>query len=137
MRHNVTEKIILRAEGLTKYYGLLAAVKDLTLDIYQGEVFGLLGPNGAGKTTTINMLCGLVKPDAGQVLLASGPHTTRPSAARLDVGICPQDIILPKVCCAIARPPPHSSSRPAFPAQSRLHAREISRVRRLSRWSAT
>lgn len=87
----MTEKIILRADGLTKYYGSLAAVRDLTLDIYQGEVFGLLGPNGAGKTTTINMLCGLVKPDAGQVLLASDRKS---SAARLDVGICPQDIIL-------------------------------------------
>jgi ABC-2 type transport system ATP-binding protein len=87
----VTARIILHTDGLTKYYGALAAVKDLTLDIYQGEVFGLLGPNGAGKTTTINMLCGLVKPDAGQVRLTSERKST---AAWLDVGMCPQEIIV-------------------------------------------
>ena len=65
--------IILQTERLTKRYGSLTAVKDLTLDVYEGEVFGFLGPNGAGKTTSINMICGLLKPDSGQVLIHGQP----------------------------------------------------------------
>jgi ABC-2 type transport system ATP-binding protein len=58
--------VVLRTEGLTKRYGDLIAVNDLSLEIREGEVFGFLGPNGAGKTTSINMMCGLLKPDAGR-----------------------------------------------------------------------
>jgi len=60
---------VLQARSLTKRYGELTAVNDLSLEVYEGEVFGLLGPNGAGKTTSINMICGLLKPDAGQVTI--------------------------------------------------------------------
>ncbi|HNT26098.1 MAG TPA: ATP-binding cassette domain-containing protein [Anaerolineales bacterium] len=65
--------IVLKIEGLTKRYGALTAVDDLTLEVYAGEVFGFLGPNGAGKTTSINMMCGLLKPDAGRVLVRGVP----------------------------------------------------------------
>ena len=65
--------IVLQTEGLTKRYGSLTAVQDLTLQVYEGEVFGFLGPNGAGKTTSINMMCGLLKPDAGRVLIHGAP----------------------------------------------------------------
>lgn len=58
---------VLQARNLTKRYGALTAVQGLSLEVHEGEVFGLLGPNGAGKTTSINMLCGLLKPDSGQV----------------------------------------------------------------------
>jgi ABC-2 type transport system ATP-binding protein len=57
----------LTTAGLTKRYGDLAAVDDLTLSVDPGQVFGFLGPNGAGKTTTIRMLLGLVRPTAGTV----------------------------------------------------------------------
>ncbi len=53
------EDIILRTSGLTKYFGTLAAVKNLNLELRKGEVFGFLGPNGAGKSTTVGMLLGL------------------------------------------------------------------------------
>ncbi|MEV4281457.1 ABC transporter ATP-binding protein [Actinoplanes xinjiangensis] len=56
----------LRAAGLTKRYGRLTALDDLTLDVPAGEVFGFLGPNGAGKSTTIRLLLGLARPTAGQ-----------------------------------------------------------------------
>ncbi len=85
---------VLQTEGLTKRYGSLTAVNDLTLHVYEGEVFGLLGPNGAGKTTTINMLCGLLKPDAGRVLLHGRLVNGGDEDARLGVGMCPQDIVL-------------------------------------------
>jgi ABC-2 type transport system ATP-binding protein len=53
-------------EGLTKHYGAVAALKDLHLEIAQGEVVGYLGPNGAGKTTTIRLLLGLARPTSGR-----------------------------------------------------------------------
>lgn len=56
----------LRTRGLTKRYGDLTAVRELDLEVREGEVFGLLGPNGAGKTTTILMLLGLTEPTAGE-----------------------------------------------------------------------
>jgi ABC-2 type transport system ATP-binding protein len=56
----------IRAKGLTKRYGKVDALKDLDLDVPQGEVLGYLGPNGAGKTTTIRLLLGLIRPSAGR-----------------------------------------------------------------------
>jgi len=56
---------LVETDGLTKRYGDIVAVDDLTLRILAGEVYGLLGPNGAGKTTTIMMLLGLTEPTAG------------------------------------------------------------------------
>ena len=61
--------IVLQVDNLTKHYGAVTAVKNLSLTVNEGEVFGFLGPNGAGKTTSINMMCGLLKPDAGRVLI--------------------------------------------------------------------
>jgi len=86
--------VVLRAEGLTKRYGDLVAVNNLSLDIYEGEVFGFLGPNGAGKTTSISMMCGLLKPDAGRVLVHGQPIAGGTATVRTRVGICPQEIIL-------------------------------------------
>ena len=57
----------IRLKGLKKSYGELVAVKDLSLDVRRGEIFGFLGPNGAGKTTAISMICGLLKKDAGEI----------------------------------------------------------------------
>ncbi len=61
---------IVQAAGLTKNFGKLVAVRDLSLAIPAGEVFGFLGPNGAGKTTTIRMLIGLVRPTSGSACVA-------------------------------------------------------------------
>jgi len=60
---------VIRAEGLTKKFGNLLAVHDVTLDIAAGEIFGFLGPNGSGKSTLIRMLCGLLRPTAGAAQL--------------------------------------------------------------------
>jgi ABC-2 type transport system ATP-binding protein len=85
---------VLQTQALTKRYGTLTAVKDLSLDVEQGEVFGLLGPNGAGKTTSINMLCGLLKPDAGQVFIHGKAITDGEADVCARVGVCPQNIVL-------------------------------------------
>jgi ABC-2 type transport system ATP-binding protein len=86
--------IILQTERLTKRYGSLLAVQDLTLQVNEGEVFGFLGPNGAGKTTSINMMCGLLKPDSGQVLIHGQPIHDHNGDIRTRVGACPQNIVL-------------------------------------------
>ncbi|MDQ3198388.1 MAG: ABC transporter ATP-binding protein [Verrucomicrobiota bacterium] len=64
----MSEPIIALA-GLTKAYGDLTAVRDLSLRINRGEIFGFLGANGAGKTTTMRMLCGLVRPTSGEATI--------------------------------------------------------------------
>lgn len=86
--------IVLQANGLTKRYGDLLAVHELSLAVRAGEVFGLLGPNGAGKTTSINMLCGLLKPDAGQVTIHGKPVRGGDAGVKSRVGVCPQEIVL-------------------------------------------
>jgi ABC-2 type transport system ATP-binding protein len=86
--------VVLKTEGLTKRYGDLVAVDDLTLEIYRGEVFGFLGPNGAGKTTSINMMCGLLEPDTGTVTIDGVPIHAADDALRARVGVCPQEIVL-------------------------------------------
>jgi putrescine transport system ATP-binding protein len=61
---------LIRFEGLTKRFGPVVAVDDLSLDIYEREFFGLLGPSGCGKSTLMRLLAGFETPDAGRVLLA-------------------------------------------------------------------
>jgi len=87
-------EVVLRTEGLTKSYGKLKAVDQLNLEIYKGEVFGFLGPNGAGKTTSINMMCGLLKPDSGRVVIHGKPITEGDADVRARVGVCPQEVVL-------------------------------------------
>ena len=74
--------------GLRKRYGRRAAVAGVSFGVARGEVLGLLGPNGAGKTTVIKMLLGLVRPDAGEVLLLGRPAYE--PAARARVGYLPE-----------------------------------------------
>src|SRR5574341_284353 len=90
----MNDQVVLQAEGLTKSYGSLVAANNLNLEIHRGEVFGLLGPNGAGKTTSINMMCGLLKPDAGRVLIHDRPITDGETEVRARVGVCPQNVVV-------------------------------------------
>lgn len=63
------EDYVIETSELTKRFGSVLAVDDLSVKVPRGQVFGLLGPNGAGKTTTMSMLLGLVRPTAGSVRL--------------------------------------------------------------------
>jgi ABC-2 type transport system ATP-binding protein len=74
--------------GLRKRYGKQQAVEDVSLEVGRGDVVGLLGPNGAGKTSVIKMLLGLVRPDAGAVMLLGRPAAD--PAARARVGYLPE-----------------------------------------------
>ncbi len=86
--------VVLMTKNLTKHYGSLTAVKALNLEVQRGEIFGFLGPNGAGKTTSINMMCGLLKPDGGEVFLEGKPMANGDDEARRRVGVAPQEIVL-------------------------------------------
>lgn len=77
----------LEAIGLKKIYDRVAVVNHLTLSMKGGEILGLLGPNGAGKTTTFLMLSGIVKPDAGRVLLNGENMSPYPSHIRAEKGL--------------------------------------------------
>ncbi len=84
----------IRLEGLTKQYGRRRGIRDLTFEVYQGEVFGYLGPNGAGKTTTIRLLLDLLRPTAGQArVLGMDPHLEGLAVRRL-VGYLPGELQL-------------------------------------------
>ncbi len=81
---------VIRAEGLTKRFGPLPAVRDLHLRIARGEIFALLGPDGAGKTTTLRMLCGALAPSDGGVTVDGIDLIDDPEAARAKIGYMPQ-----------------------------------------------
>ncbi len=78
-------------ENLRKDYQDVVAINDLSLRVPRGELFGLLGPNGAGKTTTINVLCGIVKPTYGKVLVGELDVQKTPNQVKSLIGVCPQE----------------------------------------------
>jgi ABC-2 type transport system ATP-binding protein len=81
--------VAVRMRGLTKRYGDLLAVHDLTLDIPRGSVFGLIGPNGAGKTTTFAILASLLAPTAGTVAILGHDPVRAPREVRKRLGYMP------------------------------------------------
>jgi len=83
--------LIIKACGLTKRYGELTAVKNISLDVAHNEVFGFLGPNGAGKTTTIHILCTLVLPTEGQAWIAGFDIVKEASRVRQSIGLVFQE----------------------------------------------
>ncbi len=85
---------ILEVKDLKKNYGDFAAVKGITFDIEEGEIFSLLGPNGAGKTTTISMLSTLYAPTAGDATIAGHSVSKAPMEVRNAIGVVPQDLAL-------------------------------------------
>src|SRR5258707_8299576 len=84
--NNLRGQIAIGATGLTKEFGSFTAVKDVSVQIRYGEVYGLLGANGAGKTTTIKMLCGLLPPTSGQMRLPGGSGRLRSQLVRQLIG---------------------------------------------------
>jgi ABC-2 type transport system ATP-binding protein len=84
---------MIKAENLKKSYGPTVAVDDISFEVQKGRTLGLLGPNGAGKTTTIQLLCGLLKPDAGKIML-DGKTDPGHVEVRMSLGVVPQTLAL-------------------------------------------
>ncbi|MDP8238151.1 MAG: LPS export ABC transporter ATP-binding protein [Candidatus Hatepunaea meridiana] len=83
----------LTIENITKKFGRRQVVKEVSLELAEGEIVGLLGPNGAGKTTTFHMITGMIRPDSGRILLDDKDITKLPmyKRARLGIGYLAQD----------------------------------------------
>jgi ABC-2 type transport system ATP-binding protein len=84
-------KLAFEVLKLTKRYGEVIAVDDISFGVRQGELFGFLGPNGAGKTTTINILTGLARPYTGTINIGGINCTYNPKAAQHLVGVVPDE----------------------------------------------
>jgi ABC-2 type transport system ATP-binding protein len=85
---------VLECVGLRKSFGSTRAVDGVSFTVYEGECYGLLGPNGAGKTTTISIACGLLRADAGKVLLKGREFGVTTIELRSALGYVPQEIAL-------------------------------------------
>jgi ABC-2 type transport system ATP-binding protein len=81
---------MLQINGITKYFGNLAAVSALSFRVDGGEIVGLLGPNGAGKTTTIRCISGILSPDYGSITLCGQDIVRHPEAAKRHLAYVPE-----------------------------------------------
>ena len=88
------ETAAIQTHGLTRRFGDLTAVEDVTLSVAPGQFFGFLGPNGAGKSTTIRMLCGLLKPTSGHAEVAGYDVSRYPESVRQNIGYMSQKFSL-------------------------------------------
>ncbi|MFG6095607.1 ATP-binding cassette domain-containing protein [Leptothoe sp. ISB3NOV94-8A] len=93
----MSQPLAVVIESLQKRYGDVLALKDVSLQIEPGEIFGLLGPNGAGKTTTIRCLCTLALPDAGNLEVMGISVIQDPRRVRQRLGYIAQEVALDKV----------------------------------------
>ena len=86
--------VVLQVTGLLKSFGDTVAVDRIDLNVRSGTIFGIVGPNGAGKTTTLSMVTGLLRPDAGNIVLAGADVWETGSKAKRAMGILPDRLIL-------------------------------------------
>ena len=106
--NSIEDSDVLVVKNLTKVYGReitigsrkigrrIVAVDDVSFSVKKGEIFGFLGPNGAGKTTSINMICGLLEPSAGEIVILGNNEKN----IKNHIGICPQENIhWPRLTC--------------------------------------
>ena len=81
----------ISAEHLCKYYGNKISVEDMSFSLDEHAVLGFIGPNGAGKTTTMRMLCGIMPPSSGDVLIDGASILNDPVAAKRKIGYLPEN----------------------------------------------
>jgi ABC-2 type transport system ATP-binding protein len=88
------ENAAIQTHGLTRRFGALTAVEDVTLSVAPGQFFGFLGPNGAGKSTTIKMLTGLLEPSAGSIEILGQTFTAGALELKRQIGVVPEGMAL-------------------------------------------
>jgi ABC-2 type transport system ATP-binding protein len=86
----MTGTLLAEVKNLSRYYGNLRAVNDVSFNVSQGEILGFLGPNGAGKTTTMQILSGNLAPSGGSVRIAGHDLAAEPKAAKTALGYLPE-----------------------------------------------
>jgi len=87
---NGDRPLVVEAHSLSRKFGSLVAVDDVSFTIARGEIFGMLGPNGSGKTTTIRMLCGLLPPSSGDAMVAGADVVKTPDQVKTRIGYMSQ-----------------------------------------------
>jgi len=93
--------VAIAVEGISKRFGALLAVDNVSFTVQSGEIFGLLGPNGAGKSTLIRMLTTLVPPSSGTAVVAGHDIIREPNLVRAGIGVIPQNMTSdPELTCA-------------------------------------
>lgn len=90
----MTDKIVIKAENLTKQFGNFIATDHVTFEVHEGEIFGFLGANGAGKTTAMRMLCGLSRPSDGKATVAGYDVNTQHEQVKRHIGYMSQKFSL-------------------------------------------
>lgn len=85
---------MLQVKGLSKAFGGRQAIDGVSFALSKGQTLGLLGPNGAGKSTTVSIICGLLRPDAGEVLFEGAAMGLGNNAVKQQIGLVPQDLAL-------------------------------------------
>ena len=90
----MTDQIAIHTEGLTKHYGEVKALLDLSLDIHPGEIFGFLGPNGAGKTTMIRTILDEIRPTSGKASILGMDSHQKSVEIRKHIGYVPGDLAM-------------------------------------------
>ncbi|NPV64953.1 MAG: ATP-binding cassette domain-containing protein [Methanobacteriaceae archaeon] len=82
--------MVIEVKGLSKKFGDIQAVDNISFNVKEGEIFGFLGPNGAGKTTTVRMLTGIIKPDNGQINILGHDMIKDPIKVKEKIGVVPE-----------------------------------------------
>jgi len=88
------ETAAIQTHGLTRRFGSLTAVENVTLTVAPGQFFGFLGPNGAGKSTTIKMLTGLLEPTSGSIEILGQPFSASALELKRQIGVVPEGMAL-------------------------------------------
>jgi ABC-2 type transport system ATP-binding protein len=83
-------EVVIETHGLSRRFGELVAVRDVSMRVYRGEIFGVLGPNGAGKSTTIRMLCGILDPTGGSGRVVGFDIASQPEQIKRRIGYMTQ-----------------------------------------------
>ena len=131
-------------DGLVKRFGALLATDDVSLDVAMGEIHALIGPNGAGKSTLVNLISGLLAPDAGRIVLDGRELTGRPMEARIRAGlsrcfqitsIFPEATVLQNLLLAVQAAHP-GSLRLFGRADAALHGQAVALAERVGLASA-
>ena len=94
LEEDIVKKVILEIKNLTKYYGKVLGVKNLSLSLNEGEVFGFIGPNGSGKSTTIRSIMNLINKTGGTVLINGKEFTRDDTSLKELIGYLPSEIHL-------------------------------------------